>query len=305
LFRVAAKLVRHGVPRELVLFGPVSLGDDVLCTAIFREWARRGNPRGWMMSRHPALFAHNPDVARVVPVDDYHARVLARLGTRVVRPYYFKSHPAGDRHLPPPRPVIAEMCRLAGITGEIELRPWLHLTAREREQGRRADRQIVLHSSGRSAGSPMANKEWSPGRFQALADLLTPDFTVLQLGSPADPPLRGTLDLRGKTSLRETAALVAASQAVVCQVGFLMHVARAVDTPAVVIYGGVEDPAITGYAANANLTATVECAPCWMPNNCPYDQKCMAALLPADAARAVAGLAAYSNKPLRVERFPL
>lgn len=297
--------MRHGIPRELVLFGPVSLGDDVLCTAIFREWARRGNSRAWMMSRHPSLFAHNPDVGRVVPVDDYHARLLAKLGTQVVRPYYFASSPAGDRHVPPPRPVIAQMCHLAGITGEIELRPWLHLTAEERRQGRHGERQVVLHSSGRSSGAPMANKEWYPDRFQAVVDRLSPDFTVIQVGSPADPPLRGTIDLRGKTNFRETAAIVAAARAVACQVGFLMHLARAIDTPAAVIFGGVEDPAITGYAGNVNLATPVDCATCWMPNDCPHDRKCMAAIGPDQVASAVAALAARGPGSLPAEKFQL
>jgi ADP-heptose:LPS heptosyltransferase len=303
--RLAAKLLRHGVPRHLVLFGSVSLGDDVLCTAIFRELARRGARRLWMMSRHPGLFAGNPDVDRVAPIDDYHARLLQRLGTRVTQPYYFTDSADRRRHVPPPRPVIAQMCHLAGITGEVSLRPWLHLTPNERARGRLAERQIVMHSSGRSAGFAMANKEWYPEGFQAVADALTARFRVVQLGSPLDPPLQGALDLRGKTTLRESAAIIAAARAVVCQVGLLMHLARAVDTRAVVIFGGVEDPAITGYTANENLTTAVDCATCWMPNDCPHDRKCMDAITPAQVLSAVVRTDARFGEPLPVESFTL
>jgi ADP-heptose:LPS heptosyltransferase len=303
--RVAAKLLRWGVPRHLVLFGPVSLGDDVLCTAIFRELARRGERRLWFMSRHPELFANDPAIQRIVPIDDYHARSLQRLGSRLTQPYYFGASPDHSRHVPPPRPVIAEMCRLAGITGEIELRPWLYLSGAERARGRLAERQIVMHSSGLSAGFPMGNKEWFPERFQSVADQLAKQFTVIQLGSPRDPPLRGARDLRGKTTLRESAAIVAAARVVVCQVGFLMHLARAVDTRAVVLFGGVEDPAITGYAANENLTTPVDCAVCWMPGNCPHDRKCMTAITADRVVLAAEQAAARHSEPLAEEIFTL
>ena len=303
--RLAAKLLHYGVPRHLVLFGPVSLGDDVLCTAIFRELARRGERRRWMMSRHPGLFTRNPDVDRVVPIDDYHARILQHLGARVTQPYYFTDSADRSRHLPPPRPVIAQMCRLAGITGEVALRPWLHLAPDEFARGRLAERQIVMHSSGRAAGFAMANKEWYPDRFQAVANSLASHFTIVQLGTPLDPPLRGAIDLRGKSTLRESAAIVAASRVAICQVGFLMHLARAVDTRAVVIFGGVEDPAITGYTANENLAAAVDCATCWRPNDCPHDRKCMEAITPADVLSAEARVDARFGEPLAVQTFKL
>lgn len=151
----------------------------------------------------------------------------------------------------------------------------------------------------------MANKEWFPGRFQEVANRLSATHAVIQLGSPLDPPIHGAHDLRGKTSLRESAAIVAASREVICQVGFLMHVARAVETRAVVIYGGVENPAITGYSANENLYSAVDCAPCWMPNDCPYARKCMSAINADHVMSAVMRAEARFGEPLSVDFFTL
>lgn len=297
--RLAARLLRHGIPRRLVLFGPLSLGDDLLCTAIFRELRRRGQDRLWMMSRHPEFFAHNGDVDRVVPIDEHHARLLTWLGTTVTRPYAFGASPDGNRMLPPPRPLIAQMCALSGVTGEVELRPWLHLTSEERARGRLAARQIVMHSSGQSAKVTMANKEWGSARFQEVATgLAARGFEVIQLGAQTDPPLASARDLRGRTTFRESAAIVAGAQAVVCQVGFLMHLARAVEARAVVIFGGVEDPAISGYAANENLTSQPPCATCWLPNDCPHGKACMAAISSRDVIAAVERQVGRSGEPL-------
>ena len=55
---------------------------------------------------------------------------------------------------------------------------------------------------------------------------------------PRYPPLKGALDLRGKTGLREAAAILSNSLVFIGQVGFLMHLARAVDCRSVIVYGG-------------------------------------------------------------------
>ena len=55
----------------------------------------------------------------------------------------------------------------------------------------------------------------------------------------------------------------------------MMHLARAVDCRSVILYGGREKPAQTGYVANKNLYSQVRCAPCWLRNPCDFDRKCM------------------------------
>jgi len=276
---IAWKLARRGRPGRLVLFGHVSIGDDLLCTTLLRECRRRGETDIWMMTRHPDLFTGNTDVARIVPLDDYYAAALRRLRVPVVQPYYLGMQPESGPPTAFPRThFIAQMCDIAGLTGDIALRPYLYLSDAERRAGQLSSRQVVIHSTGRSTKFISANKEWSPERFHAVVTRLRDQFDFIQLGSSDDPILEGARDLRGRTTLRESAAIVAASRLVVCQEGFLMHLARAVDVRAVVIYGGALHPAISGYAANENLYAPVPCAPCWQRNRCDYDRRCMSAI---------------------------
>jgi len=98
---------------------------------------------------------------------------------------------------------------------------------------------------------------------------------VVQIGGSNDLKLEGAMDLRGKTTLRQTAAILANSLVFVGLVGFVMHLARAVDCRSVIIYGGREKPSITGYVANKNLYSQVRCAPCWLRNACEFNHKCM------------------------------
>ena len=111
--------------------------------------------------------------------------------------------------------------------------------------------------------------------------------------------------MRGKTTLRESAAIIAAARVVVCQEGLLMHLARAVDTRAVVIFGGAVDPAILGYTANENLTTALDCAVCWMPNHCSHARMCMDRITSDDVLAAVERADARHGEPLPVQTFEL
>jgi hypothetical protein len=278
----------------------------LLCTAILRELRRRRSRNVWMMSRNPGLYSNSLDVDRVVQIDIHQMELLRRLGTKVTIPHCFTGTPDGRRLIPPPRPVIPHMCAMAGITGIVSVRPWLYLTEEERARGRFAERQVVMHSSGRSANYAISNKEWLPGRFQEVATaLIGRKYHVIQVGSPLDPPLAGARDLRGLTSLRESAALIANSHVVICQEGFLMHLARAVDTRAVVIYGGAADPAFFGYAANEHLTSTVPCAVCWLTNDCPQEHICMTEITAGPVVAAAERLALRYGEPLPLSEFSL
>jgi Glycosyltransferase family 9 (heptosyltransferase) len=295
-------LRRHGRPARVLLFGPRSLGDDLLCTAVLREARRRGKAFAVMTNR-AELFHENADPAGVIPISDYYAVALRRLGSDVIQPYYVTRDPARpERDLLPPRHIIAEMCRLAGLQGEIAVRPYLYLTPEEGSLGTLAPRQVAIHSTCLTASLPYPTKEWGVARLAAVARDLALDFNLVQLGTVADPALPVATDLRGRTSLREAAAILAASEVFVGLEGFLTHLARAVDCPSVVVLGGRARPETFGYACNVNLCGAVDCSPCGLRDGCPHDLKCLAEILPDTVAAAVRDLAArHPPRPLPAE----
>ena len=299
--RLAGQLARWGMPRRSLLFGPMSLGDDLLCTAVLREARLRDRPFAMMTSR-PELFAGNPDPARLLPIDDYYVAALRRLGAQVVQPYYAGHDPARpNRDILPTRHIIAEMCALAGLHGEIALRPYLTLTLAEHAGGRLFPRQIAIHSSGLAAAIPYETKEWGAAHFAEVARQLAPHSKLVQLGAARDPVLPVDTDLRGRTTLREAAAILAGSDVFIGLEGFLTHLARAVDCPAAVVMGGRAPAAIFGYSANRNLTSFPECAPCALRTGCPHGMKCMAAITPGAVVAAARELASRPRSPLAVE----
>ncbi len=300
-------LARGGLPDTLFAYG-AGIGDDLLLTAVFRERAGRGLPPAHVMSRYPALFAGNPDVARVWPFDPRLIPLMSRLGRPVILPFYgAERDEAADRTVPPSCHIIGRMCELSGVTGAVSLRPYLHLTEAERAAGRLSARQVAIQSAGLAARFPMRNKQWGADRFQAACDALAGDFDLVQVGDPSDPPLSGARDLRGRTGLRGTAALLAGSLCFVGQVGFPMHLARAVGCRSVIVYGGRERPDQTGYVANENLYTPLACAPCWRENACDFGRACLSAVTPAHVAGAARRQAerARAGEPLTTETYDI
>ena len=68
---------------------------------------------------------------------------------------------------------------------------------------------------------------------------------------------------------------LARSELFVNKVSGLMHLARAVDCPAVIVYGGRERPEISGYICNWNIRTSPPCSPCWQRNRCDHNRICM------------------------------
>lgn len=293
-------ILRHGIPKKLISFEG-GIGDDLLCTAVLRELGKRGQSGIWMMSGNPTLFRNNSDAAAIVPHDVRYYEIAKRLGATLLRPHYAAPGRNADTDVIPNRHLIETMCRAAGITGEIALRPYINLEPKERYVPSTQRRLIAIQSTAAGALFPMKNKEWFPQRFQEVVDALNRDYHFVQLGSANDPPLTGVEDLRGKTSIRETAAILAGSHLFIGLVGFLMHAARAVECRSVIVYGGRELESQSGYPCNANLSTALECSPCWQWNDCHLDRKCMREIVFTRVVEAAHRMAEQVGQPLETE----
>lgn len=264
---------RFGRPAAIMYFGE-SPGDDLLATAVVRQWRRTRASTVAYLTRHPELFAGNDDVAFTASYDPLLAGAFQLLGVQRIRLAYHSYDPGADRSVAPPGVhLINLMCASAHLPPIESPLPILRLTATEQRPTER--RRIVLQSSTMSARMPIPMKDWFPDRMQAVADALRGDAELVQLGSPADPAIEGAVDLRGRTTLREAAAVLAGARLFIGMVGYLMHAAAATGTPSVVIYGGREHPDQSGYACNRNLFTALPCSPCWLWHHCPYDRECM------------------------------
>src|SRR5258706_6186578 len=121
---------RLGRPDRLIFFGQ-GLGDDLLCTTVAHELKKRGAGRIVMLSKYPSLFEQSPDLAAVYDRGYPTVGRLRRWGYDCIVPQYGRYDAATDRDITPPAHFLEIMCRMAGIRGDIELRPYLYLRPEE------------------------------------------------------------------------------------------------------------------------------------------------------------------------------
>lgn len=287
---------------EAVLFFGAGLGDDLLLTSVAREFKKRNTGRLVVFSQRPGIFKHNPDIARVINWGYPTVGRFRRWGYTAHVPQYARYDAYADRDINESAHFIATMCRKSGVQGKIALRPYIYLTNKERKNGKYFESQAVIHTAGLPL---MKNKEWLTGRYQEVASAMAGRVQWIQLGMKNDPPVNGALDLRGKTTLRESAAVLSQSGVFLGQAGLLMHLARAVDCRSVIVYGGREDPSISGYVANRNIIGKTECSPCWQRTRCDYDRECMKMITVDEVIAAVETQLARQGEPLPVETAEL
>lgn len=122
-------------------------------------------------------------------------------------------------------------------------------------------------------------KWWDPVRCQAVVDHFQNRILFVQCGDAGvnhmHPPLKGVIDLRGKTDLRQMTRLMYHAHGVVCPVTMFMHLAAAVETkpgvprnrPCVVIAGGREPAHWEAYPYHQYLHR-MGCLPCCDTGGC-------------------------------------
>jgi len=88
-------------------------------------------------------------------------------------------------------------------------------------------------------------------------------------------------------------------------VGFLIHLACAVDYRATIIYGGRELPSQSGYPCSENLTGQTSCSPCWRYDDCPGQRACMDQIISEYVIQTVQRCGSRHNQPFEVEQLTL
>lgn len=230
-----------GLPRTILVEICWRLGDEIMAIPVYGG-LRKAYPdcRIAVSCNFPELLEGNPAVDAVNATVSPDRHILLRSGPRTeVR--------------------IAHYAQLAGIPMPTE-RPRLHLTDWSAPS--------VAQYSGRfvavAPGASWPIKRWPIDRWRVLCRIIEAHgFPVVELGR-GDETIGVRHSLMGQTTVREAACVLHAARLLVCCDSGLMHLARAVGTPAVALFGPT-NPSIL-MPGDEGLTAIVSeepCQGCW------------------------------------------
>lgn len=124
-------------------------------------------------------------------------------------------------------------------------------------------------------------KCWLPKRFREVAERLSRDYSVIFFGDAAGKAEVNEIcegldvvNLAGQTSLRQLIALLKECSLFLTNDSGPMHLAAAVQTPLVALFGSTNEVATGPYEWGTVIHKHVACSPCYK-RVCPIDFRCM------------------------------
>jgi hypothetical protein len=252
-----------GSKPEKIYYANGGIGDELMLTAIAAAARAAGRPFH-VLAAYPNLWQGNTDPASVqTDLERWlYAERRGWIPTAIVHLAY---QTGNARH------IAAQMSDHVGVALPVNWRPVLSVN----QSAARDPQLVVLQNSCRGARYSAETKEWQQARWEELTRRLAGDFHLVQIGTALDPRLELAEDRRGRTSLHEAAALLGRARLFIGLESGLQHVAAAMHTPSVIIYGGRSRPDQTGYPFNHNITRSPPCAGCGLNTGCPNDLICL------------------------------
>lgn len=186
--------------------------------------------------------------------------------------------------------------------------PRLYLAPQEVEAAKvRLQRQGAVYGKntiiGINPGAAYGSaKCWLPDRFVAVSKRLLedPNTYLVYFGDPAGAPLvkaicaeldsSRVINVAGETTIRELIALIDCCTVLLTNDSGPMHIAAALKTPLVALFGSTSDVKTPPYKQGTVIHKHVECSPCYK-RECPIDFRCMTRISVDEVYDAILALA--------------
>jgi heptosyltransferase-2 len=179
----------------------------------------------------------------------------------------------------------------------------------------RTSAEVVLRDAGWDGQAPLLGcapgaaygtaKQWPPSSVARVVArwIAARDGAVVLVGAGADQPavdevvrearalmpaasVGRLIDLTARTSLAQLAAVLARCRRVVANDSGAMHLAAAVGTHVVTVFGATDERATSPLGPHTILSTDVWCRPCLL-RECPLDHRCMTRVTPEDVFEAL------------------
>lgn len=266
--------------REIIVPTFGSYGDLLMTNGVLKQYADKQNRKLYIVCKNDVMLYNLPFIEKHVSntAAFYIAVWLAKWFKQIKTVNYGPIHTNPNEHL---------MQRIAN-TLLFKLEPGfkpiykIDTKADSIPLDFKSDLPIVcIQSEANTVFSQ--NKNWIPERMDEVVDILNKKAITIQIGTGSDRKLDTHYHYQGKLTMRQSIYLLSKSSLFIGTEGALMHACSAINTKAVIIFGGYIHPHQSGYDNIIGLKSDVECAPCLLTTPCPYEMKCMKEIT-ADAA---------------------
>lgn len=288
--------LKYGKPELVFRFGG-GLGDQLICTVLFKVLKKKTLKKIWMMSHYPKLFENNRDIDNIVPDSWRVIKYCGKFKVDIIDLEYGKLIGNVDKIDPPTKHMITEIIESSSSTGTFELKPIFLTTQKFTSK----EKFVCMQGTETKSSTLVKNKQWDKDKMKEVSSILSSRYKIIQVGLPGENLLPNTVDMRGKFTFAELAACLKESQFFIGQEGFIMHLARSQDTRSIIIYGGRIKAWQSGYPCNENIETNPVCSPCWQNNHCDYDRVCLKDITVKDLVNAIERIEKRLHEKLETE----
>lgn len=268
------------------------LGDVLLSTPSF-EALKEKYPASKIVVYYPSrshrdIYKHNPNIDRMLKLSLFThpwLYVLHRFKLAKISNFLYGGLLPSMFYKKNAKEIIAEMLGVNVAGKPVQV----FLTKDENNEAKKLlnlyKNPVIIHITSLSS----KNQEWGLSNWSTLIDAL-PQYTFIQVGLPKEDQVPNAVDFRGKTSFRQTLALLKHAKGFVGIPSSFSHATNAFNTPGVVLFGGSSTPAVWGHTNNINLYDPPRCSPCidlLYGSKCPYGRECMNNITVETVKRAV------------------
>ncbi len=267
--------------RRIYVF-PQGIGDGVMATAVAAWYCAQTGEKMLLAHKQATLFENNPNVEchpeyAVQNLTEDVIRQAESNGDQLIAISYLVFGTAFDEvpmRSAPEKNMLCRMAERVGLSGSFEALPRIFLSPEEILFGKMFDSPpIAVFAKGIEK-----YKTWDKSKMEEVISAF-PDYTFIQLGAPGDEKIRGAKYLCGTLSLRQVAAVLYNSRCVIGPQGALIHLARAVDCPAIILGPSAEPYPEMSYPEYRTVVPDGACPHCTEGKmffaNCEYPERCM------------------------------
>ena len=279
-----------------VYFSWRGIGDQILLLGAATVYAKKTGKKLLLLVDEPEIFANCPyclvlqDVSPHIIWESLSPNTSSSLQLSKMK---FNLHFLNSAYYDaqaklhfPLVPMQATLCSQLGLTGKIDCQPKLYLSKQEKFKFTGKKKLICVMSGGN-----VPYKTLPLNTIQETVSLLKKDFHFIQIGGPSDTPIAG-VEYQCGLSIRQSAAILKEAYAFIGTIGGLMHLAEAVNCPAIIAWGA-EPEIYGGYNNHVHIFSTTPCDLCPKDmlnplfDSCPKEYKCIRGVKAQDLVTAV------------------